>query len=636
MNKKSQFLLSLGALGVVFGDIGTSPLYALSELFSAHSEAIPTEPFVVLGIISLLIWALILVISVKYLQLVMLASNDGEGGIFALYGLLHGFRKEKKVVASLLTLLILSAGLLFGDGMITPAISVLSAVEGLKFSFPGLNQWIVPISMLILTMLFLIQKKGTHKVGIIFGPILLLWFISIGYLGFQQVLANPEILHSFNPWYAFHFLQGCSLKIFFIVLGGVVLAITGGEALYADMGHFNVTAIRTSWFLVVFPALILNYLGQGAYLLSGKPVLFSSIFFSCISENLRFPMLILSTLATVIASQALISGVFSLTTQAVALGLFPRLKIRYTHDQHSGQVYVPLVNWFLLLGCLTLVYGFKASQGLASAYGLAVSADMLLTSIAMFALSRYGWNWSLGKCVVVFGVFGLIDFTFLAGNSLKFFDGGYIPLMIGLILFLVMTTWRWGRKSTYAAYSGVKTMKVGKFIELHEQQKSFSQKNILLLVPKPIHSVDQNAPALMQMVYDRYGMLASNIFFVEIVHRKVPYLYHDRYDVQVFKKNEHGMIASIIIKFGFMEDPNVEQVLEGIALHHKIRLDPDPKNWVFHVSQELLHESGKPNLWHRFRLSLFHLLRQISRPGFVYYGLGDKVQLSIQVIPVKF
>ena len=633
--KVNRFLMPLGALGVVFGDIGTSPLYALSEIFFAHADSVKTGHETILGIISLIVWALILVISVKYLQLVMRASNHGEGGIFSLYSLLYRFRKDKRSVALLLTLLILSAGFLFGDGMITPAISVLSAVEGLKFSFPSLQNLIIPLSMLILTALFFIQKKGTQKVGSIFGPILLLWFISIGILGALQIIANPIILHALNPIYALHYLIHCPISKLMIVLGGVVLAITGGEALYADMGHFDIKSIKQSWFIVVFPALVLNYLGQGAYLLSGKPVLFSNLFYSCVPDAFKLPMLLLATLATVIASQALISGVFSLATQAVALGLFPRLEIRYTHDQHSGQVYVPMVNWFLFFGCISLVYSFQASQALASAYGLAVSADMFLTSIAMFYLARLSWTWSLKRCLIAFGSFAFIDLTFLTANSLKFFDGGYVPFFIGLTLFTVMTTWRWGRKATYSAYSGVETMKLGHLAQLHREQKTFLQKNMLLLAPKPLHHLEENTPALMQMIYDRYGLLASNIFFVEILHKKVPYLEDNRYDVTVFEKNENGMIASVVVKFGFMEDPNVEKVLEGIARHHEIQLDPDPKNWVFHVSQEFIRFTKKPTFTHRMKSALFSLLRQVSRPGYVYYGLGDEMQLSIQIIPVK-
>jgi KUP system potassium uptake protein len=633
--RKNQFFLSLGALGIVFGDIGTSPLYAMSEIFFHHGGRLKTDPMAVLGVCSLIVWALILIISIKYLLLVMRASNDGEGGVFALYGLLYRFRREKRSVAMLLTLLILAAGFLFGDGMITPAISVLSAVEGLKFTYPSLEHLVVPLSVIILTLLFLIQKNGTQKVGIIFGPVLLVWFFAIGYFGLLQIVEHPEILKALNPSYAAEYLSECSATTFLIVFGGVILAITGGEALYADMGHFDVKSIRRSWFLVVFPALILNYLGQGAYLLSGKGVLYSNIFFSSISEPFKFPMVLLATVSTVIASQALISGVFSLATQAVALGLFPKLKIHYTHDKHSGQVYVPLVNWVLLFGCLSLVLGFKASQNLASAYGLAVSADMFLTSVAMMSLSCLCWKWSVRKSIIIFGLFALIDMGFLMANSSKIIEGGYIPLLVGLALFLIMTTWRWGRKATYKAYSSVQTKKISEIIELHREHKIFAQKNLLLLVPKPIMSVEQNAPALMKMVHERYGLLANNIFFVEIVHKKIPYLHDDRYEVKVFERNENGMIASVIIKFGFMEDPNVEQVLEGLARHHEILLSPEPKNWVFHVSLELLKIKKNASYWHRFKVALFSLLRQTSRPGFVYYGLGDEVQLSIQIIPVK-
>lgn len=632
---QDQTWLALGALGVVFGDIGTSPLYALSEIFISHGEVVHSDATTIIGVLSLIIWALILVISIKYLQIVVRASNDGEGGVFALYGLLYRFRGQKKYVAPLLTLLILSAGFLFGDGMITPAISVLSAVEGLKFTVPGVDREIVPIAMLILILLFSLQKKGTHSVGRVFGPVLLIWFGAIGYLGVFRILEQPAILQAFNPLCALAYLHTCSLSTLFVILGGVILAITGGEALYADMGHFNTLAIRQSWFCVVFPALLLNYLGQGAYLLSGRPVLFNNIFYSSVPEEFRFAMLVLATVATVIASQALISGVFSLTTQAVALGLFPRLSIRYTHHKHSGQVYVPVVNWSLLAGCLALVAFFKASQNLASAYGLAVSVDMFLTSMAIVAVSQANWKWTWFRSLMTMSVFAIIDLSFLFANSVKLFEGGYIPLGIGLALFFVMTTWRWGRKSAYAGYSAVHTMKVGEFAEWHRKEKSFAQKNLLLLVPKPIQSLEQNTPALLQMVVERHGALANNIFFVEVLHKKVPYLDDDRYDVKILEKNANGMIASVAVKFGFMEDPNVEHVLEGIAKHDDIHLDPDTRHWVFHVSHETLKGGGRPSTWKKIRLATYAFLRQISLPAHIYYGLGDRLSLSIQVLSVK-
>lgn len=634
-DRKNQFGLALGALGIVFGDIGTSPLYALSEIFFSHDAAIAPTSVAVLGVTSLIFWVITLVISLKYLLFVLRADNDREGGVFALYGLIYPFRRQKKSAAVLLTLLLLGAGFLFGDGMITPAISVLSAVEGLHFTFPELSQFILPLTSVILSLLFLIQRVGTHAVGKFFGPILLVWFLALGLIGINQILITPEIIQAINPIFAVRYIADCNLKALAIVFGGAVLVITGGEALFADMGHFSVRAIRQSWFFVVFPSLLLNYFGQGAFLLRTGRVEHANVFYSIVPEPFRFAMLLLATLATIIASQALITGVYSLATQAVALGLFPRLKIRYTHDKHVGQVYVPIVNWVLLFGCLCLVFIFGESQKMASAYGFAVSVDMLLTSAALLFLAHHYWRWSLAKSCAIFGFFAFVDLVFLTSNSIKFFAGGYIPFAIGVLLFIVMSTWRWGRKATYRAYSSVETPKIKHFIELHRQQKTFLQKNLLLLVPKPINDVEKNTPALLKMIIDRYGILAANIFFVEILHKKVPYLDDDRCAVTVFEKNQNGMIASVAIQFGFMEDPNVENALEVLAKHHQIQLDPDPHHWVFHVSMELLKPSGRQGLFKHLRNALYTLLRQLSRPAYVYYGIGDEIQLSIQIIPVK-
>jgi len=625
--------LAIGALGVVFGDIGTSPLYAMSEIFFAHKDVALGEANVI-GSVSLVVWALIAVVTIKYLSFVLKADNEGQGGVFALYGLLH--RLHHRSVKPLLLVLLLAAGLLFGDGIITPAISVLSAVEGLKVAAPTLAPFIIPLTVAILTGLFWLQRQGTTKVGKAFGPVIIVWFITIAILGLIQVIDHPLILAALNPVHGAKFLLRAGWHVDLLVLGGVMLAITGGEALYADMGHFGPQPIRRAWFAVVFPALILNYLGQGAYLLSGLPVQSSNIFYSLVPQSMLIPVIILATMATIIASQALISGAFSLAAQATALGLFPRLKIVHTHDQHEGQVYAPFVNWSLYVGCVLLVLYFGSSTALASAYGLAVSGDMLATSIAMILLARYHWRWPLPAAVLLFGSFACLDLGFLAATSLKFLEGGYIPLSIGVGLFTIMATWQWGRHATFAGYSSVKTMSIAELLEKKREAVTLMQRNVILMVPRPIRADSRNTPALLQLFWNRYGLLPENLIFVEVVHRKVPYLHQDRYQVTTLQRDDgKGSIISVSINFGFMEEPNVEHVLASLASHQEINLPPDPRHWQVHVSQENLIPSPLLGPIARTRHRLFALLRKLSRPGHYYYGLGDAVQLTVEIMPVK-
>ncbi len=624
--------LTLGAIGIVYGDIGTSPLYAINEIFYGHG-GVQRGHDEVIGCISLILWTLTLVIAFKYVVFVLRADNDGEGGTFALYGLIH--RYKRLGLGSLLSLLILAAGLLIGEGVITPAISVLSAVEGLEVAAPGLAHFVIPITLAILTGLFILQRKGTAKVGAVFGPIIVCWFLAIAILGVIQVRLHPEILAAFNPVRGIVFLHGRGLLSSLPVLGGVVLAITGGEALFADMGHFGRAPIRLSWFSMVYPALILSYLGQGAFLLGDEPVQRSNVFFSLVPHALLLPMVVLATCATVIASQALISGAFSLSSQAVALGLFPRLKIVHTHHAHAGQIYVPFINWALFVGCTTLVIAFGSSTALAAAYGLSVSGVMLSTSIAMTAIAKLEWQWSWARILFTFVPVGVIDAAFLTANSTKFFEGGFVPFSLGMLVFLVMTTWRWGRKATFAAYESKHTMTMRRLLEL-KHTATLLDRNAILMVPKPLRTLDESTPALLQLIWDRQGALPKNLIFVEVVHRKAPYVHGERVHVTVFDRDpERGCIVSVALSFGFMEEPNVERVLEHLAGHHEIDLPPDPHKWIVHASQENLLVGRHVKGLKRLRIKLFALLRQISQPSYYYYGVGDAVQLSTEIIPVR-
>ena len=464
--------LAIGAIGVVYGDIGTSPLYAIDQIFFGSAAVAPT-PENVLGAISAAIWTIFIIVAVKYALLVLRAENDGEGGVFALYGLLHKYKNRGARV--LLWSLMLGAGLLLGDGMITPAISVLSAVEGLDVATPAFAPYVPPITLALLTGLFSIQHKGASGIGVIFGPIMIVWFVVIAVLGGAEIAREPAILAAFNPAHGVRFLARSGPREALLILGALMLVITGGEAMYADLGHFGARPIRVGWFAVVFPALLLNYLGQGAHLLGGAPIAAGKLFYSLAPAPLVAPLVILATLATVVASQALISGAFSLTSQAIGLGLFPRFDVKHTHLDHAGQIYIPVVNWGLYLGCVALVIGFGSSSALAAAYGLAVAGVMLITSCAMVPIALRYWRWSAARTALVWGPFTAVNGAFLVASSLKFMEGGFVPLSVGVAAFLVMATWRWGRKATFAAYAARSTMTMADVVALHRSGNNFSR-----------------------------------------------------------------------------------------------------------------------------------------------------------------
>ncbi len=626
--------LTFGAIGVVFGDIGTSPLYAVDQIFYGPAHVAPS-PENVTGCISLVIWALTLIVSLKYAVFVLRADSDGEGGVFALYSLLHKYRDESPRLTILLGALMLGPGFLFGDGIITPAISVLSAVEGLKAGTPMFAEAIVPITFVILAILFAVQHKGTARVGRLFGPILVVWFVIIAILGVRQILLRPEILQAFNPAYALGFLHHAGALTALLTLGALMLVVTGGEAMYADLGHFGTRPIRAGWFAAVFPALILNYLGQGALMLGNPPAEAGRLFYSMVPPDLLYPMIGLAMLATVIASQALISGAFSLASQAIALGLFPRLRVVHTHRDHEGQIYIPFVNWALFAGCVALVWSFRSAESLASAYGLAVSGVMVVTSIAMIPVGIRYWKWSALASGALFGFFTLVNLLFFAASSFKFMEGGYIPFGIGLALFSIMRTWRWGRKATFAAYTAKHTMTVRRLVELHKNKAAYIERIALLMSPKHLTSPGDNTPALLQLIYDRYGILPRHLIFVDVAHRKVPYIHDGRYVIKVFHKDASCSIIAVTLQFGFMEEPNVEAVLEDLAKHREIGLPLEENQWIVHISIENLLPARKTGLPGRMRLRLFMFLRRMSMPAHYFYGLGDNVQLSAEIMPVR-
>ncbi|MGQ3116036.1 MAG: potassium transporter Kup [Hydrogenophaga sp.] len=441
-SKSSLAALTLGAIGVVYGDIGTSVLYAVKEVFG--SGHVPFTHANVYGILSILFWTLTVIVSLKYVVLVLRADNNGEGGLIAMLALASMAVKERPALRqTLLAIGIFGTALFYGDGVITPAISVLSAVEGLEVISPHFKHYVVPITLLVLFALFAVQKRGTSGIGRFFGPITLAWFLTIAALGVSQIVGHPEILGALSPLHALRFMwaqPGTS----FIILGAVVLCVTGAEALYADLGHFGKRPIRLAWFSVVMPCLTLNYFGQGALLLA-DPAAVKNPFFNMAPEWLLLPLVIMATMATVIASQALITGAFSVTKQAIQLGYLPRLKIQHTSVKHTGQIYMPFVNWSLFTAIVLAVVMFKSSSNLAAAYGIAVTLDMLITTVLTFYVVRYSWKYPLWLCVLATGFFFLVDLAFFSSNLLKLFAGGWFPLLIGGAVFTLMMTWKRGR-----------------------------------------------------------------------------------------------------------------------------------------------------------------------------------------------
>lgn len=444
-HKKSSLAgLTVAAVGIVYGDIGTSPLYAIKEVF-APAHGVDLNPANLMGVISLVIWSLIVIVSLKYVTLMLRANNHGEGGIMALLALtLSSVGKTSRAFFPLMVVGLLGAALFFGDGVITPAISVLSAVEGLEVATPAFKPYVVPLTILLLTLLYLLQKQGTAGIGKWFGPVMLLWFAALALMGLHNIIQSPSILGALNPLHALAFAQDHPMMAF-IALGAVVLTLTGAEALYADMGHFGVKPVRLAWFLVVFPALALNYLGQGGLLLQ-HPEAISNPFFKQLGAWSIYPLVGLSTVATIIASQATISGTYSMVKQAIALGFLPRMKIIHTSIMEMGQIYIPLVNWVQWGVVVVAVFLFQSSSNLAAAYGIAVTGTMMATTILTFFIIRYGWKYNLALCITATGIFFFIDALYFSANIVKVLHGGWLPLFLAAIMFLIMTTWKRGRE----------------------------------------------------------------------------------------------------------------------------------------------------------------------------------------------
>ncbi len=555
--------LTIAATGIVFGDIGTSPLYALKECFSPE-HGIPFSVESVYGILSMVFWAFLIVVSLKYLLFVMRASNNGEGGILALMALaLRTVPPNSKRSLAIIMLGVFGACMFYGDAVITPAISVLSAVEGLEIVSEEFTRFVIPITLAILICLFLIQRSGTHIVGALFGPIMIIWFLVLAVMGFYNIVDNPHVLIAVRPIYAIEFLMEHSLQAF-IVLGAVFLVLTGAEALYADMGHFGAKPIRLAWFFITMPSLLLNYFGQGAFLIS-HPEAITNPFFLMVPESYTLSLVILATIATVIASQAVISGAYSMTSQAILLGFVPKMKVSYTSAKEIGQIYIPTINWLLLVVVVAIVIAFKSSANLAAAYGIAVTTTMIITTILAAIVMSFVWKWNPIFIFLVIGSFLIVDFAFLAANLLKVAEGGWFPLLLGMICFLLLMTWFQGRRILRE-----------KAIQNGIPLESFVQS----LAAHPPHRVEGTAVFLTAHVdYVPVAML-HNLKHNRILHERVIFLKISVWDIPFVEDEERltfkdlgaGMYLVRAI-YGFKETPDVLSIMEMIGKQFNIQCE---------------------------------------------------------------
>ncbi len=598
--------LAFGALGIVYGDIGTSPIYAIRESFDHAELAVNIEN--AYGIASIVFWALIIVISIKYLALVMRADNHGEGGILALTALVGPTSgRPKGALAAVVTLGVFGTALLYGDGLITPAISVLSAVEGFGVASDALADYVIPIAITILIGLFVVQRHGTARISRVFGPVMLVWFGTLGVLGLRQVLQHPGVLRAISPTYAITFFGDEPLRAF-IALGSIFLVVTGGEALYADMGHFGRRPIQLSWYLLVLPALLLNYFGQAA-LLGASPEVIESPFYQLAPSWGTWPLALLATMATIIASQALISGAFSLTAQAVQLDYLPRVKIVHTSPHHIGQIYVPVVNWLLMIGCVGLVLGFRTSSNLASAYGIAVTVTMLITTLLFFRVARGRWDWSLGRALAVCIPLLVVDLAFLSANIPKIVTGGWFPLVVGLLLVTLMTTWRRGRQLVAE--------------RIHRGERPIEA------VVHEAEAVDvERVPGIAVYMFKDAGAappaLLANLKHNHVLHQLTLMVSVQTADVprvppaeRVQMRKVGSGIQQVDLRFGYLDEPNVPEALVLLDIPGQ-RFDPE--SVTYFIGRETVSATKAPGM-HPVREQLFVALNRSASSASRFFRL---------------
>ena len=627
--------LIIGALGIVFGDIGTSPLYALKETFFGLYP-LELSPLNILGVLSLIFWTLMIVVTIKYIFLIMRADNRGEGGIFALLALLRQGKVKKILGLSVTAVVLAGATLLYGDGAITPAISVLSAVEGLEVLSPDLTRFIIPITIVILIALFSIQKKGTGKVGKFFGPIMVVWFATLIWLGLPPIIRHPQILAAMNPLAAYRFIVQHTWFTFF-VLSSVALCITGCEALYADMGHFNRRSITWAWSILVYPALIINYFGQGALLLSGASIPGDNTFYALAPQGAFLGVVILATIATIIASQALIAGVYSLTNQAIALGLFPKIKIIHTNPEVEGQIYAPFINIALALSCIALVLIFRTSGGLAAAYGIAVTGTMIITTLVFYSIIRNLWKWPSFIVWPIFIFLITIDLSFFGGTVLKFWHGGFIPVIIAMVLFSVMLTWDWGKILSRAAHLALPGISVRKLAEMQTDNKhSPLNRSVVIMSSRPIVEENDRVPVALDSFLAKWGLsIPKHIIFLNISFTNTPRVYkEERYQITNFQpKNAPGSIISIQAYYGYMQIPDIRRLLTELKDEKKIKIPSDPKRWLVLIAMDRFIVRPR-NIIKRLRIGLLNLMLRYTKPATSYYGLDYDNKVDIEIINI--
>jgi KUP system potassium uptake protein len=621
-NKQSRAALTLLALGVVFGDIGTSPLYAVKETFApAHGIALTTAN--ILGGLSTIFWALMTVVSVKYVTLIMRADNRGEGGIMALLALAsNSIKAHPEWRAPLMAAGAIGASLFYGDAVLTPAISVLSAVEGLQVATMAFKPYVLPISTGVIIALFLFQRQGTAAVGALFGPITLAWFLALAAAGLYGITQNPEVLQALNPVHAIAFLTNHNLASF-VVLGSVVLAVTGAEALYADMGHFGKGPVRIAWFGVVMPALVLNYFGQGA-LLIGNPAAVTNPFYLLVPQWALYPMIVLATAATVIASQAVISGAYSMTKQAIQLGFLPRLAVVHTSARTIGQIYIPAINWTLLVAVLAAILGFGSSSELASAYGVAVTATMLVDTVLTFFVIRYGWGYPLLLCVAATGFFMVIDLMFFSATLIKVVDGGWFPLAIGATMFIVMTTWRHGREILFQRLRA-STVPLESFLDsLFRDSPQRVPGTAVFLTATP----DVVPHALLHNLYHN-KVLHERVVFLTVSVAEVPSVpFGERVVVEALNNECYR----VTLNFGFINRPDVWQSLSELCPDHGLAFDLMQTS--FFLSRErVIPVAGKDSGMALWRERLFAAMSRNSGSAVEYFNIPTNrvIELGTQV-----
>jgi KUP system potassium uptake protein len=595
----SPWFLALTALGVVFGDIGTSPLYAFQVALLGIGHPVPTAADV-LGIVSLILWALMVMVSLKYVVFVLRADNDGEGGILALLSLVASDQVARGAKLPLLVLLgVVGAALLYGDGVITPAISVLSAMEGLKLVAPGFEHFIVPATIAVLIGLFVIQRYGTGSIGKLFGPIMVVWFVVIGSLGLANVWMAPAILKAINPAEAAQFLVN-DPRISFVVIGAVFLALTGGEALYADMGHVGASAIRRAWFGLVLPALLLNYFGQGALILS-DPTAADNPFYKLAPEWALIPMLVLATFATIIASQALVSGVFSLTRQAMQMGLCPRARIISTSYDEAGQIYVPAANWLLMIGTLLTVVLFRSSDSLAAAYGIAVSGTMLITTILLYRVAVSRWQWPSGIAIPIIAIFGAIDATFLVSNSIKIVEGGWFPLIVGGLIAGLMLSWRKGSSEVRPRLQEM-SMPLREFLDYADNTVIGRAPGMGVWLTKVEHGA---SPMLLRHIEHNRVLHATVVLLTFDSDRRPRVPFHERFSVH---RLGHGFYR-IQVRLGFMQTPDIPLSLTNC---NRLGFDADLDHKNYYIAHETIVRREEGSSMEPASFAIFSFLNRIA------------------------